>query len=409
ARIEDEEYDRGFYLRDDGGGAVEDSETANPFLGDEKKFAAKEAENAKLRARGEGKIANRTAKASQMSADQDAWENNRLLTSGAMFAGEVSLTFDDGEDQRVQLIVHSLKPPFLDGRVSFSMQQREKREKGKMRQRFWELGGSRMGKAIGVEDKAGDEKKEAEAKEEEEDTDYKKAAGFQQHMKKTEANSHFSKSKTMAEQREFLPIFQVKEDLLRVIRDNQVVIIVGETGSGKTTQMTQYLHEGGFTQFGKVGCTQPRRVAAMSVAKRVSEEMGVELGDEKRRDLKLVVTSATLDAERFSDFFGGVPVYNIPGRTFHVEKYFSKTPQEDYVDAAVKQALQIHLSHPPGDILIFMTGQEDIETTCEVIAERLGTLDNSKIPPLLLLPMYSQLPADLQAKIFESAEEGVRK
>ncbi|CAN0503827.1 unnamed protein product, partial [Ectocarpus sp. 8 AP-2014] len=89
---------------------------------------------------------------------------------------------------------------------------------------------------------------EAEAKEEEEDTDYKKAAGFQQHMKKTEANSHFSKSKTMAEQREFLPIFQVKEDLLRVIRDNQVVIIVGETGSGKTTQMTQYLHEGGFTQ-----------------------------------------------------------------------------------------------------------------------------------------------------------------
>lgn len=58
-----------------------------------------------------------------MSADQDAWENNRLLTSGAMFAGEVSLTFDDAEDQRVQLIVHSLKPPFLDGRVSFSMQQ----------------------------------------------------------------------------------------------------------------------------------------------------------------------------------------------------------------------------------------------------------------------------------------------
>lgn len=58
-----------------------------------------------------------------MSADQDAWENNRLLTSGAMFAGEVSLHFDDGEDQRVQLIVHSLKPPFLDGRVSFSMQQ----------------------------------------------------------------------------------------------------------------------------------------------------------------------------------------------------------------------------------------------------------------------------------------------
>lgn len=87
---------------------------------------------------------------------------------------------------------------------------------------------------------------------------------------------------------------------------------------------------------------------------------------QRRRDLKLIVTSATLNAERFSTFFGGVPVYNIPGRTFDVEKLHSKQPCEDYVDAAVKQALQIHVSFPPGDILIFMTGQEDIETTCEV-------------------------------------------
>ena len=127
----------------------------------------------------------------------------------------------------------------------------------------------------------------------------------------------------------------------------------------------------------------------------------------RRRDLKLIVTSATLNADRFSDFFGGVPIYRIPGRTFHVEKYFAKAPCEDYVDAAVKQALTIHLSHPPGDILIFMTGQEDIEGVCQVIAERVSTLDN--VPPLLLLPMYSQLPADLQAKIFESANEGTRK
>lgn len=221
-----------------------------------------------------------------------------------------------------------------------------------------------------------------------------------------------------------------------------------------------------------IGCTQPRRVAAMSVAKRVSEEFGCELGQEvgyairfedltcektvikymtdgvllreslrepdldqysaiimdeaherslhtdvlfgilkqivsRRRDIKLIVTSATLNAEKFSSFFGNVPIFRIPGRTFHVEKYYSKVSVEDYVDAAVKQALTIHLSHPSGDILIFMTGQEDIEATCEVIAERIATLDNAA--PLLLLPMYSQLPADLQAKIFESSKDNIRK
>ena len=81
----------------------------------------------------------------------------------------------------------------------------------------------------------------------------------------------------------------------------------------------------------------------------------------RRRDLKLIVTSATLSADRFSDFFGGVPIFRIPGRTFHVDTYFAKVPPTDYVEAAVKQTLTIHLSHPPGDILVFMTGQEDIE------------------------------------------------
>lgn len=71
----------------------------------------------------------------------------------------------------------------------------------------------------------------------------------------------------------------------------------------------------------------------------------------RRSDLKLIVTSATLNADRFSEFFGGVPIFRIPGRTFHVEKYYSKAPCEDYVDAAVKQVMTIHLSFPPGDIL----------------------------------------------------------
>jgi pre-mRNA-splicing factor ATP-dependent RNA helicase DHX38/PRP16 len=258
--------------------------------------------------------------------------------------------------------------------------------------------------------------------------------------------------------------------------------------SGKTTQLTQYLMEEGYTEYGIVGCTQPRRVAAMSVAKRVSEEVAAmveehgkrDLNDEidglggtvgysirfedltnehtvikymtdgvllreslrdpdlnkysaiimdeaherslntdvlfgvlrkvaaRRSDLKLIVTSATLSADVFSDFFGGVPIFRIPGRTFPVETYFSKSVQEDYVMAAVKQTLQIHFNSPPGDILIFMTGQEDIEGTCTVLAEKIENLgEDSK--PLLVLPMYSQLPADLQAKIFDAAPDGVRK
>lgn len=102
-------------------------------------------------------------------------------------------------------------------------------------------------------------------------------------------------------------------------------------------------------------------------------------------------------------------IYRIPGRTFPVETYFSKSVQEDYVMAAVKQTIQIHFNSPTGDVLIFMTGQEDIEGTCTVLAEKMGKLSEEDSPPLMILPMYSQLPADLQAKIFEAAPKGVRK
>lgn len=283
---------------------------------------------------------------------------------------------------------------------------------------------------------------------------------------------------------------------MQVIRENNIVILVGETGSGKTTQLAQYLLEEGYCRDNEiVGCTQPRRVAAMSVAKRVSDEVAFtartklgepnfnkvkskyELGgvvgykirfedctseatqiqymtdgillreslndpdlnkysaiimDEaherslntdvlfgvlrkvvaRRSDLKLIVTSATLASATMAAYFGaGVPVFRIPGRTFPVQTYFTKTVQRDYVMAAVKQTLQIHFNSPPGDILIFMTGQEDIEGTCQVLAEKMEKLssDGDDCPPMLVLPMYSQLPADLQAKIFEAAPEGVRK
>ncbi len=94
------------------------------------------------------------------------------------------------------------------------------------------------------------------------------------------AVSDFAKYKTLKQQREFLPIYGVREELLSVIKENKVTVIVGETGSGKTTQLTQYLHEEGYSNFGMIGCTQPRRVAAVSVAKRVAEEIGTPLGED---------------------------------------------------------------------------------------------------------------------------------
>lgn len=97
-------------------------------------------------------------------------------------------------------------------------------------------------------------------------------------MKDNEAVSAFALEKSLKQQREYLPVFAVRQKLVQIVRENNVVIVVGETGSGKTTQLTQYLLEEGYGKLGMIGCTQPRRVAAMSVAKRVSDEMGIELG-----------------------------------------------------------------------------------------------------------------------------------
>lgn len=542
----DDDFDRDFYLSEEG--QTIDAEHNHSLQGSSSKYTAMTSSHNTNAVGGAKKMAGMSARASQLHADQQAWEENRMLLSGVASLRDVPSTFDNEEDNRVTLIVHNVKPPFLQATTQangnqFSMQQsvvsvvkdptsdmaqnarkgsmllkdvRERKEMMKMRQRFWELGGSKMGNIIGVaapppgeeeadnpmagmmgvgqrpqmptgeDENGGDGGATDQAKphvapldqqhgsslhpQEDDDVDYRKESAFAQHMKqlKSTAQSTFAKTKSIAEQRAFLPVYAVREQLLQIIRENQITVIVGETGSGKTTQLTQYLHEDGWTDYGMVGCTQPRRVAAMSVAKRVAEEMDVELGDEvgyairfedvtskktvikymtdgvllreslrepdldsyaaivmdeaherslhtdvlfgllrkivqRRSDLKLIVTSATLNADRFANFFGGVPIFRIPGRTFHVEKYFAKVSNEDYVDAAVKQVMTIHLSFPPGDVLVFMTGQEDIEATCQVIAERCAALGED-VPPLLLLPMYSQLPADLQAKIFESAE-----
>ncbi|KAL4449004.1 hypothetical protein ABPG77_007721 [Micractinium sp. CCAP 211/92] len=503
------QLDRDWYDQEEGPGTVD--ETHNPFLGEESDPLLKKREEMmqKRLQRRDGTMMTlaQSKRASELQKDMNAWEENRLMTSGVVRAREVDTDFDNDSDVRVLLLVHDTKPPFLDGRFLFTKQKgpvlplkdstsdmaviarqgsklvkevRDKKESTKSRQRFWEVAGSKMGKITGLTEgeqeeaaKAADALRAEQGGSDDDGDDYRQASKFKDHLKKAEAISEFAKSKSIAEQRRFLPVYTVREEMLQVIRENQVVVVVGETGSGKTTQMTQYLHEDGYTTYGVVGCTQPRRVAAMSVAKRVSEEMGVELGKEvgysirfedctssdtiikymtdgvllretltepdldrysavimdeaherslntdvlfgilkkvvaRRRDFRLIVTSATLDAEKFSNFFGSVPVFKIPGRTFPVDVLFSKTPQEDYVEAAVKQAIAVHLGHPPGDILIFMTGQEEIEATCFALQERLDHLGEG-VPPMLILPIYSQLPADLQAKIFDKAPDGMRK
>lgn len=285
-----------------------------------------------------------------------------------------------------------------------------------------------------------------------------------------------TRSQTMSikEQRESLPIFGFREALIEAVRTHQVLVVIGETGSGKTTQITQYLAEVGFADGGKkIGCTQPRRVAAMSVAKRVAEEVGCRLGDEvgytirfedcsssrtrikymtdgmllreclldsslssysvimldeahertihtdvlfgllkkalgDRPDLKLIVTSATLEAEKFSTYFVNCPIFTIPGRTFPVEVLYTREPESDYLDASLLTVLQIHLTEPPGDILLFLTGQEEIDTASEILYERVKAL-GSDAPELLVLPVYSALPSEMQSKIFDPAPPGARK
>ncbi|TRZ00209.1 hypothetical protein DNTS_022588 [Danionella cerebrum] len=439
-----------------------------------------------------------SAQKRQINEDNERWETNRMLTSGVVQRLEVDEDFEEDNAARVHLLVHNLVPPFLDGRIVFTKQpepvipvkdatsdmaiisrkgsqlvrrHREQKERKKAQHKHWELAGTKLGDIMGI--KKTEEESDGKTVGEDGKVDYRAEQKFADHMKeKSEASSEFAKKKTLLEQRQYLPIFAVRQQLLNIIRDNNIVIVVGETGSGKTTQLTQYLHEDGYTGYGMVGCTQPRRVAAMSVAKRVSEEMNSNLGEEvgyairfedctsektmikymtdgillreslresdldhysavimdeaherslntdvlfgllrevvsRRSDLKLIVTSATMDSDKFASFFGNVPIFHIPGRTFPVDILFSKTPQEDYVEAAVKQALQIHLSGMVGDILIFMPGQEDIEVTSDQIVERLADLENA--PQLAVLPIYSQLPSDLQAKIFQKAPDGVRK
>lgn len=289
-----------------------------------------------------------------------------------------------------------------------------------------------------------------------------------------------------------LPIAEHRNSLLYAIETYPVTIVVGQTGSGKTTQIPQFLEQAGWCSDGKViAVTQPRRVAAVTVATRVAEEMGCKLGGEvgysirfedvtsaatrikfltdglllrevlvdpllsrysvvmvdeaherslstdlllgilkkikkKRPELRIVISSATLEAEKMLDFFaasdastaqkienGGSEspvglIISLEGRTYPVDIHYTESPVEDYVQHAIQTVWKIHTKEPEGDILVFLTGREEIDTAIQAISELSGKL-HPREQALQPLPLYAGLTTEQQMYIFEPAPENARK
>ena len=266
---------------------------------------------------------------------------------------------------------------------------------------------------------------------------------------------------------EHLPIFSKREEIVSAVRDNPVVVIAGDTGSGKSTQIPKMCLEAGRGIGGRVGCTQPRRIAATTVASRIAEEMGEEVGgsvgyrirfsdrtgpdgyvkiltdgmllaetqqdrflneydtiiiDEaherslnidfllgwlrillaRRKDLRVVITSATLDTEKFAAAFGDAPVIEVSGRLYPVEVEYADEEggdegDETYVDFAVQAVERIASTRRRGDVLVFMPTEQDIRETCERI-------DARGFPDTTVLPLFARLPASQQRRVFATLE-----
>lgn len=263
----------------------------------------------------------------------------------------------------------------------------------------------------------------------------------------------------------------IRDEFLKLYQESQILVFVGETGSGKTTQIPQFVLFDDLpqTQRKQIACTQPRRVAAMSVAQRVAAEMDVTLGEEvgysirfedmtgprtllkymtdgmllreamndntlsrystimldeahertmatdvlmgllkevvlRRPDLKIIIMSATLDAQKFQRYFNDAPLLAVPGRTHPVEVFYTPEPEQDYVEAAIRTVLQIHATEDEGDILLFLTGEEEIEDSCRKIAlESDEMVREADAGPLKVYALYGSLPPHMQQRIFEPA------
>ncbi|EPB87574.1 hypothetical protein HMPREF1544_05665 [Mucor circinelloides 1006PhL] len=296
-----------------------------------------------------------------------------------------------------------------------------------------------------------------------------------------------SKYNELQDQRAQLPTFEYKKDLIEAIREYSILVIIGETGSGKTTQIPQYILEE-LPELKKVGVTQPRRIAA--ITGKVSEEQGDRLGssvgynirfddrtsadtrlvymtdgillreatmdpslakynviviDEahertletdvlfgllkqthrKRPDLKILIMSATLDVAKFSDFFDECPIFEIPGRTYPVQVIYSldapklATLKSAFVDRAVETAWTIHTQQPEGDILVFLTGQQDIERACKAFADKEAHCnyqrqvkfydDGHGVVRAAVYPLFASLETFEQKAVFELPRPGDRK
>lgn len=284
---------------------------------------------------------------------------------------------------------------------------------------------------------------------------------------------------SMLVERRRLPVYRVRQKLLHELRRHTSLIIIGETGSGKTTQIPQFIFEAHMQNTGVIAITQPRRVAAITVAQRVAQERGIHVGhlvgynvrfddstspqtkikymtdgmllreaildpDLKRysvvildeahertvhtdvlfgvvktaqknrklkhlQPLKVIVMSATMDVDHFSQYFNNAAVVYLEGRQFPIQIYYAPEPQCDYVFAAMVTVFQIHKEAPPdADILLFLTGQEEIDSVVRSIREISHSLDSTDAP-LLVLPLYASLPAPHQLKVFTPAPQGTRK